>query len=129
MYRNQSFPVTSVSFCSTKKNALPVKIICQLKVSHGGTQQLILNKDGETMAFTSETLSHYSVGALSAMSDLMTEILDKMAPRSDTRAKFIEALGDLKVLIDAHFDFDLETMSVFFQNRPLPEVNYARHQG
>jgi hypothetical protein len=53
------------------------------------------------MAFTSETLSHYSVGALSAMSDLKTEILDKMAFRYDTRAKFAKELGNTKILIDA----------------------------
>ncbi len=53
------------------------------------------------MTLTPETLSHYSVGALSAMSDLMTEILDKMAFWHDTRAKFREELGNMKILINA----------------------------
>jgi hypothetical protein len=63
--------------------------------------QLILNKTGETVALTPETLSQYSVDALSAMSDLMAEILDKMAFRYDTRAKFAKELGNTKILIDA----------------------------
>ncbi len=53
------------------------------------------------MALTPETLSHYSVGALIAMSDLMSEILDKMAIWPDTRAKLVEELGNMKILIDA----------------------------
>jgi hypothetical protein len=53
------------------------------------------------MALTLKTLSHYSVGALIVMADLMTEILDKMALRCDTRAKFVEELANMKILIDA----------------------------
>jgi hypothetical protein len=67
------------------------------------------------MALTPETLSHYGIGALSAMSDLMAEILDKIAPQHDSRAKFVKELGDLQVLIDHQLNFDLEAMSGLYQ--------------
>ena len=65
------------------------------------------------MALLPEELHKYSHIRLTAMSDLLVEIIENLVPDYPLPAKFVQSLEDLRWDIDREIDAGLNDMEVF----------------